>query len=624
VISHLLTIAATAQLAVAAAPPQQPAHHEAARRVASMLALAAQEYRLAYSDGRIVNEAEAEEARLFASEAAASLTGLPPSLATELEAEIAGFRLLLAAVAPPDSLAERARGVARQLTVALGLTLDERPSREASLAAGERIFQRRCANCHGASGRGDGGLAPNYSPPPANLADPATLASSTPLDFYRKVTLGVPGTAMKSFSASLSREERWDVVAYVLTLSDSTARRGRSGGAAIVFGTVRGSLGGGMDLARRGQRESASRAVLDAYLAFEAVEGTLQSTEPGLAARAEGQFADLRIAAAGGADEETLDRGHRDLLATLEEAESALARSRSPAGLVVESVLLMLREGTEAILVIAAIMAVLLKSGAPAARRRAVRWGVGAALVASLLTAGLLEWIFRVSPARREALEGAVMLLAAAMLFYVSYWVVSKIEVAAWQRFVKEQVRRAAARGGGLALASVVFLAVYREGFETVLFYKALYVAGGSAGAAAVTFGLLAGLAGLVALYVGIERFGLRIPVRQFFMVTGALLYYLAFVFAGRGVKELQESGLVATTPVSWAPRSDLLGIYPTVESLAVQGLIVLALLAALAWVVLRPKRQPAAAAIAARPSSVPAPRPTEPAEESEPEIAAV
>jgi high-affinity iron transporter len=587
-----------------------------------MLELAAQEYRLAYGDGRIVNAAEAEEARLLASEAAATLAGLPPSLAAQLEQEVAGFQQLLTAVAPPESLAERARGVARQLTVALGLTLDERPSRQPSLAAGERIFQRRCASCHGASGRGDGGLAPNYSPPPANLADPATLASATPLDFYRKVTLGVPGTSMGSFSASLSREERWDVVAYVVALSDSTARRGRSGGAAIVFGTVRGSLGGAMDLARRGERESAGRAVLDAYLAFEAVEGTLQSSEPGLAARAERQFADLRMAASGGADEATLDRRHRELLVTLEEAENSLSRSRSPAGLVAESLLLMLREGTEAILVIAAIMAVLLKSGAPAERRRAVRWGVGAALAASLLTAGLLEWIFRVSPARREALEGAVMLLAAAVLFYVSYWVVSKIEVAAWQRFVKEQVRRAAAKGGGLALASVAFLAVYREGFETVLFYKALYVAGGSGGAAAVTIGAVAGLAALVALYVGIERFGLRIPVRQFFVVTGALLYYLAFVFAGRGVKELQESGLVATTPVSWAPRSELLGIYPTVESLAVQGLILAALFSALAWVVLLPRLQPAAPVIAPRPA--PATQPIERAEESEPETAAV
>ena len=153
-------------------------------------------------------------------------------------------------------------------------------------------------------------------------------------------------------------------------------------------------------------------------------------------------------------------------------------------------------------------------------------------------------------------------------------------------------------RGLGLALAAVAFFAVYREGFETVLFYKALYVAGGSTGGGAITGGLLAGLAILVVAFIGIERFGLKIPMRPFFAVTGATLAFMAFTFAGHGIKALQEGGYVGSTLLPWAPRQDFFGIYPTAESLGVQAVILLALLFALVWTfVIQPRRIIAAGA---------------------------
>jgi high-affinity iron transporter len=209
----------------------------------------------------------------------------------------------------------------------------------------------------------------------------------------------------------------------------------------------------------------------------------------------------------------------------------------------------------------------------------------------------LLEWLLEGSAAKREALEGGVMLVAAAVLFYVSYWLVSKVEAAAWQRFVREKIERAAASGSSLALAAVAFLAVYREGFETVLFYKALYVSGGAGGAAPITLGLASGGVVLLAVYIGIEKFGIRIPLRPFFAVTGATLCFMAFVFAGTGVKELQEGALIPSTLVPGAPRSEFFGVYPTVQSLAVQGLIVASLsVAAIGWLVRR--REPRFAAM--------------------------
>ena len=175
---------------------------------------------------------------------------------------------------------------------------------------------------------------------------------------------------------------------------------------------------------------------------------------------------------------------------------------------------------------------------------------------------------------------------AVVVLFYVSYWLLSKIEADKWSAFLKGKMQAALSSGSALALASVAFLAVYREGVETILFYKALLASGGPGDAGAVIAGVALGAVVLVLLYVLLMRLGVRIPMKAFFAVTGALLYYMAFVFAGKGVAELQESRVVGTTVIpslEWL-RVPLLGVYPTVQSLALQGLLVLALLVALVW----------------------------------------
>ena len=272
-----------------------------------------------------------------------------------------------------------------------------------------------------------------------------------------------------------------------------------------------------------------------------------------LANALEAGFASLRTRAAGGATLEELRVIHTQLLADLENAERVVADRLSPLNLFLQSFILLLREGLEAILVVGALMAFLLKTGA-GHRRRDLHVGVVAAIGASLLTALLLETIFQVSRASQEALEGGVMLAATAMLFYVSYWLLSKMEVAKWNRFVKGRVQDAVSSGSALALASVAFLAVYREGFETVLFYKALFLTGAGS-VLPVVLGMVLGGVCLAAVYLAINRWGVKIPLKPFFGVTSAFLYYMAFVFAGKGIAELQEGGVVGTTILAWAPR---------------------------------------------------------------------
>jgi high-affinity iron transporter len=646
-----------------AGPSQGDDRIPVVRRIAASAALAAQEYRNGVTNGRVTAAAEVEEAKLFLNEARRSAATLPPEVRVATTAELSHLLGMVTDTAPPDSVDVRVRQLSTDLSQKLGVSLDEIPSRAPSLARGAQVYQSSCAACHGAAGRGDGVAGAALNPPPSDLTDFRALGDRSPLDFYHRVTLGVAGTAMPAFETRLSSDDRWAAALYS-TLLRSPAARGdvpaalrefattagmsdaqitqvllpgadpmspttRSQIAAVrgyqqvgsaddavaaTFSRVREQLDSAYLLASRGESAAASGTAFDAYLTFERVETSVRVKHPALADQLEAGFAAYRTRAAGGATVQELRVIQTQLLSNLENAERVIGDRLSPLNLFMQSLVILLREGLEAILIIGAIVAFLMKTG-NAHRRRDIHVGVGAAVLASLLTAVALETIFQISPASQEALEGATMILATAVLFYVSYWLLSKMEVAKWNRFVRGRVQDAVTSGSALALASVAFLAVYREGFETVLFYKALFLTGGGSPLSVVA-GIVVGSVALVAVYIAINRYGVRIPLKPFFGFTSAFLYYMAFGFAGKGVAELQEGGIVGTTIVPWAPRIPGLGIYPTVESLAVQGLLVVLLLAGLTWTfLLEPRRlKPTQVLVPEpRPAGPPDAPPTEP-----------
>lgn len=625
-------------------PKPEPA--AAVQRLAATAQLAAQEYALGVVDGRVVAAAEVEEARLFLEEAKRSAGQLSPEWSVAAIREIDAVLVLVSRHAAPTEVASRVRRLTTTLSTGLGVSLDEVPGVSPSLARGAEIFQAQCAQCHGSLGRGDGPGATGLDPAPADLSDAAALYAQSPLDFYRRITIGVVGTTMPSYEATLPAADRWAVASYAsllrlpaaqgdvpasLTAFGTTARLSDSAlgdalaasaegasvlarvaavrsyqlpqpgvAAAATFTQVRTQIDEALRLASEKKPDDASARAFDAYMTFEGVEGDVRAKNPALATTLEGSFATLRSLAAGGAPASELAQARTTLLGQLENAERAMGDTLSGASLFLQSFFLLVREGLEAILIIGALLTVLAKTGAQE-RKRDIHVGVGAAVLASLFTAVLLETVFQVTPARREVLEGAVMLTASAVLFYVSYWLLSKIEVARWNQFVRSRVEDAVTSGSALALAAAAFLAVYREGFETVLFYKALMLAGPAGNTfAPVTAGIALGSLVLVAVYYAINRFGVRLPLKPFFAVTGLFLYYMAFLFAGRGVAELQEGGIIATTVLPWAPRIPALGIYPTQESLLVQGVLAALLLGALVWsFTLAPRRAVGAQAVA-------------------------
>jgi high-affinity iron transporter len=175
------------------------------------------------------------------------------------------------------------------------------------------------------------------------------------------------------------------------------------------------------------------------------------------------------------------------------------------------------------------------------------------------------------------------MLLATGVLFYVSYWLISKAQIIKWQHYIKSMVETSLKSESVIALGFAAFLAVYREGAETILFYQALY--SGSGGSAEyVLAGFLLGSIALVIIFIFFKYGILKIPLGAFFAVTSTLLYYLAFVFAGKGILELQGAGWLAITPATNFPTVDFLGIYPSWEGIALQLVLILALLAALLY----------------------------------------
>jgi high-affinity iron transporter len=371
-----------------------------------------------------------------------------------------------------------------------------------------------------------------------------------------------------------------EVAARALSLADSVADRAAEpeiGEEAL--GEVRRLLAAALAAYRSGDAR-AVYMVSDAYFQFEPLEKRLALTAPDVTRRVESRFLDLRglLGRPGNADAAAAVMDA--LEADLDAAKAALVPRPTPYAVAVQSATIILREGFEVVLILGALIAYVVKSGNPH-MKPPILWGAAAGLATSLFAAYLLGSLLQATGAAVEALEGVTMLLASAVLFSVSYWLISKAEAEKWQRYIQGKVKVALARGSAWALAGAAFLAVFREGVETVLFYQALFAsAPGDSGV------VLAGFAGgsvvLVVVCVLFIRFGMRIPIRPFFLGTSILLYYLAFVFAGRGIAELQEAGWIRTTPLAAVPRIDLLGIHPTLEGALVQGVLLACLLYAI------------------------------------------
>jgi high-affinity iron transporter len=585
------------------------------------------DYGGAVENGAVVNEFEYAEMVEFARLAGHGVAALPESpQKAGLAADARELAALIARKGPPAEVAALTHRMRDGLMRAYPGVLTPRVAPD--LARGAQVYASQCASCHGDRGRGDGPAAATLDPPPIDFHDVARARQRSVYGLYSAITLGVQGTGMASF-AHLSDADRWALAFLVggmhadeptlaagqaavasgtspslreaITLTPNELAGGAGAGPAVAaylrrhpevlfaaapdpIDVALDRLGASVAAYESGAREEAGRLAVAAYLdGFELTEASLTTVAPALVRTLEERMLGFRALLASDVPAPEVSARAGEIATLLERARDA--RDEEPlSGAVAftSSLVILLREGLEAILLLGAIVAVLVRTG----RREALRWvhvGWIAALVAGVATWGVATWVIAISGAARELTEGVTALLAAAILFYVGFWMHDKVHAQRWNRFLKEKVQRALDDRTLVGIAVVSFLAVFREVFETVLFYQALWAQVAEGGRSALLAGAATAAVALLLLAWGIFTFGLKVPLRQFFAASAAVMFLLAIVFVGKGVVALQEAGRLPISPIEF-PRIELLGVYPTLQSLAAQLALVLLALALVWW----------------------------------------
>jgi high-affinity iron transporter len=637
-------ICLTMLAATPAGAADSPSSEEQARRATHLLEYLAADYPGTVRDGQVVNPLEYSEQIEFAAQIHANLSDLGVADSDALRVAIARFESAIRDRAPGDAVSGQARELASAVRERFAVRAV--PFKTPDLANGRALYDASCASCHGATGLGDGGAGKSLDPPPRNFHERERLLALSPFALFSTITYGLDGTGMQAFAPQLDEASRWDLTYYVgaLGFTEAEVARGKAlldtqrdaaiarvpNLAALTDRSVAELAGGDadgeallaflrthpealrtgdlpLDLAasklaqsleafRAGERKRALDLAISSYLdGFEPVEPALSVVDAALRKDIEADYIRYREALRAGLPLTEVSALQRSVEDGLAQAEQRLAgKGLGPMAVFTSALTILAREGLEAVLLVVAILGVLARSG----RRDALRFvhaGWIAALVAGAATWWVASRFVSMSGASREVVEGISALTATAILFYVSYWLLSKTESARWQSFLGDRLKTALSSGSLGTLAFVTFVAVYRECFETVLFYQALAAQAGPAGTGPLFAGIGAGAALLAVLALTVFRFGKRLPMRQFFAASSLLLYGLAIVLAGQGIAALQEAGWIPATPVSLF-RLEWLGIYPTLQGLALQGVLMLAALVALPMVIGGFRREPSGA----------------------------
>ena len=287
-------------------------------------------------------------------------------------------------------------------------------------------------------------------------------------------------------------------------------------------------------------------------------------------------MAGFRTAIAKGEPEAALRQRLAATETLLDRAETALApEAGSAISTFLGAFTILLREGLEALLVVIAMIAFLRKAERTEALPY-VHGGWAAALLAGAATWAVATYAIGISGASRELTEGFGSLLAALILLSVGIWMHGKAQADEWRRYIAEKMQGALSRGSAWFLFGLAFIVVYREVFETILFFTALWTA---VNGAAILAGALTATALLAVIALLMLRFSRTLPIGQFFRYSAMLMAVLTVVLAGKGIGALQEAGMIGVTPLAGIPRVPMIGLFPTAEAVAAQLLMIAAIL---------------------------------------------
>lgn len=609
------------------ATPSLPAEADV-RQVWQLLDYVAVDYGGAVANHAVVSATEYQEMQEFVATARTRLAALPAG--TDHDAHLAQADQLVAAVAAKADAVEVARlahDLADLLLVSYGIAVAPRTIPD--LARAETLYASQCSSCHGATGHADGPASAALSPPPVAFVDAGRARERSIFALYQVISQGVAGPAMPAFT-TLSDDERWALafrvgtLAYPValqregeqlwqstpalrvrfpnldavtrtteaelssTLGEQPARAamaylrthpdavtsGRTSAASLILARQR--IEESQVAYRSGDPSRATALALSAYLdGFEPVEPALALRNRDLLDRVEHAMGEYRARIARAAPATEITDQARVLESLIDAADTALSASSADAtAAFLGSLTILLREGLEALLIVIAMIAFLRKADRVDVLPY-VHAGWAGALLAGLVTWGVATYVVGVSGAGREVTEGLSSLFAAAVLLGVGIWMHQKSLAGRWQQYVRDKLSAALNRRSAWFLFALAFISVYREVFETILFYIALW---NENNGLALLAGLLTGIVLLAGIAFVLLRYSKRLPIAQFFTWSSLLIAVLAVVLAGKGVAALQEAGWIGVHPVD-GPRLALLGIFPSVQPLLAQlAVLVLAI----------------------------------------------
>jgi high-affinity iron transporter len=553
-----------------------------------------------------------------------------------LIAQAAKLQEAIARKAPPAEVASIARSLGQALLAAYPVAMA--PSATPDLGRGAKLFGEHCASCHGANGAADTPIARQLDPPPVDFTDRLRASERSPFALYQVIDQGLEGTAMSGFSG-LPEDDKWALafhssrLAYPEALAEEGKRLWESDPELRTLVPDLESLSGlseralanrldpakaaaliayfrthpealvadsatSLDLARQklresleayrvGDRDKAKALALSAYLdGFEPVEPVLATRDGELMKQVEQAMSGFRVSIARNQPEAALRQQLAETEQLLDQAEAALApEAATEISTFLGAFTILLREGLEALLVVIAMIAFLRKAERVEALPY-VHGGWIAALVAGAATWAVATYAIGISGASRELTEGFGSLLAALILLSVGIWMHGKSQADEWRRYIREKLQHALSRGSAWFLFGLAFLVVYREVFETILFYAALWTPDNGM---TVLAGALSAIVLLAIIAWAMLRYSRTLPIAAFFKFSAILIAVLAVVLAGKGVGALQEAGLIPITPLSGVPRITFLGLFPTLEAVGAQLLMLAALVIGFRSAVRRP-----------------------------------
>lgn len=586
---------------------------DGAAQALHLLDYVAADYPATVTAGQVSDDAEYREQLEFLGRLHTLVVALPERPQREALARgVAELRQAVEGRQEGERVARQARQLAAQLAVAYEVS--QAPLITPDPTRGAPLYAQHCAVCHGDAGAGDGPAGVGLEPPPRDLTEVARMDQLSLYDLFNTLGQGIDGTDMPAFADQLDERQRWDLASYIASFSadpsqakaasfdlaelarqtpaEIAASKGAEAAAAYraqraqppqvqrgpkqLLDYTASTLDKSLATYRAGDHEQAYDLSVAAYLeGFELVESSLDNVDAVLRKDTEKSLMAFRQALQDGrsADEAA------QLLATAKTKLAAAADLLGGDGLsqwlsFVSALLILVREGLEAILVLAAILAFLRNTGQQAATR-SVHIGWGLAMVAGFVTWAVAAYFLNIGGAQRELMEGCTALFAAVMVLWLGVWMHDRRHAAAWQDYIKTSLLSG---GGRFGFAVLAFFSVYRELFEVILFYETLWLQAGPAGHGAVIAGAGTAVVLLIGLAWVILRGSAKLPLGLFFSINAGLLCALSVVFAGHGVAALQEAGVLGTRPVPFI-EFDWLGIHPDAYTLSAQAIALLAII---------------------------------------------